>query len=417
MEPVRAVDVEPRMPDAAGFELQTLSALRALLVAGRLWSVGAPLDQEAVARARESALLGNHRRYLAGIPAYAALAGEHGLGPHATLDDLRAGMVVTDEIFKGYDPGWLVDDLPALTRWLATISTVPVAGLEPAATSLDAWRAELKGHGIFVTFSSGTAGPPSLIPRDRPTLAALRCSSGVRLPWAPRAGTYDCLLTTPAGLGQGIQSGAAGLTGGAVGTHYLPPAPDAQDAHAATAFLQAVVAAHRPVIVYGTPSGLRLLLDKVATPAGTLRLPPGSCVVTGGGWKRGAPQDLAALFEAAGQQLGVPRDRCMDTYSSAELNTVFVSCAEGRYHVPPVVEAVVLDDLLQPIQDDEPEGRLAVLDPFAHSYPGFVAAGDAVRLRRDPCGCGLAGPTLLGPIVRATGTPVRGCGAVEAPNQ
>jgi len=42
-----------------------------------------------------------------------------------------------------------------------------------------------------------------------------------------------------------------------------------------------------------------------------------------------------------------------------------------------------------------------VLDPFALSYPSFIATGDTVRVCRDRCACGLAGQTLLGPIVRA----------------
>ena len=133
-------------------------------------------------------------------------------------------------------------------------------------------------------------------------------------------------------------------------------------------------------------------------------------MITGGGWKGRSPVAGHRLRAAVTRQLGVPPDRCVDTYSTAELNTVFVTCLQGRYHVPPVVEPVILDDLLQPVDDDGAEGRLAVLDPFALSYPGFVATGDQVRLCRDPCRCGLSGPSLLGPITRAPGLPERGCG-------
>ncbi|HEY0640115.1 MAG TPA: hypothetical protein VGD67_20975, partial [Pseudonocardiaceae bacterium] len=202
-------------------EATDLPHVRALLVAARMWSAGAPLDHDAVGRARAAAVLDNHRRYLAGIPAYAALAEERGLTGDVTLDEVRAELVVTDELFKSYHPSWPDRDLPALTRWLGTISTTaPGAG---AATDLRSWRAALREQGVFVTFSSGTTGQPSVVPRDRLTLASLRSGSGVRLPWALPAGRYDCLLLTPPGLGTGIQSGAAGLAAGAARVHTLHP--------------------------------------------------------------------------------------------------------------------------------------------------------------------------------------------------
>lgn len=410
------------MPAPTQTEDGVLASLHQLLVAAHLWSSGQPVELEAIATLRSGVLVDNHRRYLAEVPAYRGLAEDRGVGADADLGAIRAELIMTEELFKGYDPAWPAADTAALTRWLATISTVDTDGAAITSTGLDAWRTEMKSHGVAITFSSGTGGQPSLVPRDHLTLAALRSSSGVRLPWALEPGSYDCVLFTLPGMGLGIQSGAAGLAAGAANVHRVAPPPGhsgdgdptREAMGRATEFLRRAADGHRPVLLYGPPSGVAHLATYLSETATSLALPASSCVVTGGGWKGGTPRDPAVLFATLAEHLGVERARCVDTFSSAELNTVFVTCARGRYHVPPVVEALVLDDLLRPVEGDEAEGRLAVLDPFARSYPGFLTTGDAVRLRHDDCACGLAGTTLSPPIVRASGAPARGCGSVEA---
>ncbi|GAA4993819.1 hypothetical protein [Actinopolymorpha pittospori] len=391
-------------PAAAG--VTALPLLQRLLVAARLWSTGGAVDLDAVSSVRDQALASNHRRHLAEIPVYAQIAAEAGVSDQASPDVIRERLVLRDDWFKSYDPDWVGCDFARLTAWLETIAAVRAPLRIEGSTDLASWRAELRRSGIFVTFSSGTGGQPSLVPRDEITLAALRSSSGVRLPWSPAAGEYDLLALTSPGMGSGIQSGAAGLAAGARRVHRLGGPGLAE-------FLRTAAHHQQQVVIYGPPSGLSEVVDRLGQLPERLRLPPGSCVLTGGGWKKDLPHDLATLFDAVSELLGIDRGRCVDTYSTAELNTVFVSCRDGRYHVPPVVEAVVVDDLLRPVDDPAPDGRLAVFDPFALSYPGLLATSDQVHLRQDPCACGLGGQTLLPPIRRMPGAPERGCGVVD----
>jgi long-chain-fatty-acid---luciferin-component ligase len=176
-------------------------------------------------------------------------------------------------------------------------------------------------------------------------------------------------------------------------------------------FLTSAAAHQRPVVVYGAPGRLAGLLDDLA--GSQLASVPGSCVVTGGGWKDAGAGDVQALLDLAASTLGVDRSRCLDTYSWSELNTVLLSCPADRYHVPPVVEALVVDAMLRPVEGDA-DGRLAVLDPMAASYPGMIVTSDLVRLRHDPCPCGRGGQTLLPGICRLPGAPARGCGVVDS---
>jgi Acyl-protein synthetase, LuxE len=378
-----------------------MALVRRLLVAARMWSAAMALDLDSVAAVRNEMVLANHRRHLELIPSYQEIARETSVGADADFADLRERFLLTDGWFKGYDPGWLGGDFEDLTAWLGSISTLR-ASAPPAAHDLISWREGLRVAGVFVTVSSATTGRPSFVPRDRLTLAALRNSSGVRLRWSLPAGSYDALLLTPSGMGSGLQAGAAGFAGEARRTHR-------GDAGWLD-FVGAALRDERPVVIYGPPSRLRSLLDTMG--GDRLGLAPGSCVLTGGGWKLDSSGDIRGLLDHASDRFGVDRARCVDTYSTAELNTVFVSCGEGRYHVPPVVEAMVVDDLLRPVSGDA-DGRLAVIDPFAMSYPGRLATSDHVRLRHDHCPCGLIGQTLLDPITRSADAVPRGCGVVD----
>jgi Acyl-protein synthetase, LuxE len=389
----------------ADAEIDVLPLLRQLLVFARKWSHGLPLDFDAVAQVRNRVLTLNHQHHLREIPIFAQLARERDVADRDPLELARDRLVLSDDWFKSYNPEWLHGDFASLSAWLETVSTVRLPRCSHRASDLSSWRSELLQHGVFVTLSSGTlTGQPSLVPRDESTLAALRSSSGVRFPWSIRAGEYDCVLLTAAGMDSGLQAGAAGLASNACRVHHLHT-PGLYE------FLCAAAARRQPVIIFGSPSGLASLIDEMARKSRPVELPAASCVVTGGGWKDGPAQDLDSLLDAASTLLGIDRRRCVDAYSTAELNTVFVSCANHRYHVPPVVEAVLVDDLLRPLHVDAHAGRLAVFDPFARSYPS-LATSDHVILRADPCACGLAGQTLLAPITRLENAPPRGCGAL-----
>jgi hypothetical protein len=387
----------------ADTEIDALPLLRQLLIFARKWSRGLPLDFDAVAQVRNRVLTLNHRLHLREIPTFAQLAREGDVGGDDPTKIVRNRLVLSDDWFKSYDPEWLQGDFASLSAWLETVSAVHLPKFSPRAADLTSWRSELAQYGVFVTISSGTStGPPSLVPRDKFTLAALRSSSGVRFPWSIPAGEYDCLLLTSAGMDSGLQAGAAGLASKARRVHRLHT-PGVYE------FLRDAAVQRQSVIIFGPPSGLSSLIDELSQASTQVELPVGSCVVTGGGWKQGPSEDLDSLLDAASTLLSIDRHRCVDAYSTAELNTVFVLCGSNRYHVPPVVEVVIVDDLLRPLNEGI-AGRLAVFDPFARSYPSLLATSDYVALRADPCPCGLAGQTLLAPITRLKDASPRGCG-------
>ena len=392
-------------PEAASLA----DALRGLLVATRLWARGTELDTVAVDAACDAALVRLHHHHAAAIPVYRRLAEQAGLLEVCDASALARELIVTSHLFKSYDARALGRaDFVAMTDWLATlfvrVPAIDSAGVEDIA----GWRARLRADGVFLALSSGTTGSPSIVARDHATLTALRSNGQLYGPGGDRPS--DCLALAPAGGGSGLHASAAGLAARAARAHHLELGDDPEPAWtAALDFARAAAAGARPLLVFGPPARVLELCERAPGP-----LADGSMVVTGGGWKGGAALGYEALVERAVRALGVPAARVVDTYGAAELNVFLTRCPHGRYHVPPLLRAIVVDELLVPVEDAEAEGRIAFLDPFAFSYPGFVAPGDVAHLVRGACACGLHGPALFGDIRRATDEAARGCAVVES---
>jgi len=429
---------------ASDEKLEALLTLQAsLLEATAAWAHGAPLGPE-VAATRHEALRLNHRRYVELVPAYGTFAErERATGP-VSLDVIVNGLML-HELFKSYDPAWLAGrDFAAMTAWLDGVCS-RAAGIDAAGiVDLGTWRDRLRTKGLFLSFSSGTSGRMSFVPRDLHTWKALVTNGRSYTDESWRTGPdggrlgFDCLVLGPRGGGTGILDAGAGLARTAERSHFLfdreltpdalrelgpawgggatgPWAGDLEEACAlAFAFIRDSRAEGRRMLIFGPPFLAWRFCQRIAASCGRLEAPAESLLVTGGGWKsfRGERLSRSELRRLAQATMGIDTARCIDAYSTSELTCTFSTCREGRYHVPPLVEAVVLDEALAGEVGGTGFGTLGFLDPFAASYPGFVITGDQGLLSQGDCGCGLSGTFIEGEIQRAEGLEVRGCGGV-----
>jgi phenylacetate-coenzyme A ligase PaaK-like adenylate-forming protein len=110
-------------------------------------------------------------------------------------------------------------------------------------------------------------------------------------------------------------------------------------------------------------------------------------------------------------RLGIPPEDCMDVYGMVEGNGWMTQCREGHYfHIPTCYfKPMVLDSDYKPLGYGQ-WGRFAFLDAAAHSYPGFMATGDLVKMLERCPACDRTGPVLEAEIKRAVGEEMRGCG-------
>ena len=119
------------------------------------------------------------------------------------------------------------------------------------------------------------------------------------------------------------------------------------------------------------------------------------------------------LVQMITDAFNVPSELIIEGYSMTEINGILAMCENGRFHLPPIIEPVILDEELVPQQGEDLKGAFGFLDPFAISYPGFIISGDNVRLQDGKCDCGMYGPGLT-EVGRAPGREVKGCGGIMA---
>lgn len=423
-----ATSAGPRARDAVALPRDVMG----LLVASRLWAARQPVDQARVRAARDELLLANHRRYVAQVPVYRRLATELGLQDAPDVTALVSDLLVSVALFKSYDEAWLIGgDFAALTDWVADVSTLAPAPSLKGVTTVQEWRRRMREEGVYLGISSGSSGRPSFVPRDRATLTALTGNGRTYSPllwggYAQGAPDFDLLLLVPPGRALGIEAVATGLSAIAGTSHVLTATGEGEYAGsdggveqrltAATAFVRSVVESHRRLLIFGSPPSVAWLCSALLDRGAGLQLPPDVLLVTGGGWKGSAPQAAGAspvaFSRLVAEVLAIRGEQWVDVYGMTECNAYLLRCPAGRYHVPPVLDAFVLDESLVPLTGPDVTGDIALLDPFAFSYPGFLLTGDTGRLVVDACPCGLAGAGFVGTIQRATGQADKGCAGV-----
>ncbi|MFC0598283.1 acyl-protein synthetase [Streptomyces palmae] len=129
----------------------------------------------------------------------------------------------------------------------------------------------------------------------------------------------------------------------------------------------------------------------------TLKLDPGSHVITLGGWKRYTGESISREeFNAKIEKyLGIPAANVRDMYGMIESNMLAMECEQHRKHVPPWSYISIRD-----VEDTDVElapgktGVIALLDALNTGYPGFILSEDVGEVDHTPCPCGRTGQTV-----------------------
>jgi len=169
----------------------------------------------------------------------------------------------------------------------------------------------------------------------------------------------------------------------------------------------------RRVFIFGAPYQFKELCEVMAGHDRKITLKKGSLVLFGGGWKSftGEAMDREALVNMLTDGLDISADTILEGYSMTEINVLMLRCEHGRFHIPPIIEPVIFDEGLNPLEGRDIKGAFGFLDPLAVAYPGFIVSGDYVRMIDGECDCGLSGPAII-EIGRMPGSEVKGCGGI-----
>ncbi|MFJ7904243.1 acyl-protein synthase [Streptomyces sp. NPDC096198] len=167
------------------------------------------------------------------------------------------------------------------------------------------------------------------------------------------------------------------------------------DVHGCIAALHRYAEDDVPVRILGFPAFLHFTLERMeAMGLPPLRLPEGSLVVLGGGWKGHTDRQIGKeeFYARISERLGIPGERVRDTFGSVEHCVPYIECAEHRLHVPVWSRAAIRDTAtLRPLPYGE-RGFLHLVSPYITSVPAHsVLMGDMASLHPgEECGCPLS---------------------------
>jgi hypothetical protein len=166
------------------------------------------------------------------------------------------------------------------------------------------------------------------------------------------------------------------------------------------------VIAHRDkkLMVAGLWSGLHAVAKVVRERGYSAEdFDPDNCIYVGGGLKRAQlPPDYKEFVH---QTFNIPATRDFQNYSMQELNSGMPKCRAGnRYHLPPWVVPLILDQAGDALIDQdyagEVTGRAAFFDLSLDGRWGGVITGDRISIDYRPCSCGQRGPSIRDDIAR-----------------
>ncbi|MFA6435042.1 MAG: hypothetical protein WCW52_10135 [Elusimicrobiales bacterium] len=129
----------------------------------------------------------------------------------------------------------------------------------------------------------------------------------------------------------------------------------------------------------------------------TVKLNPGSSVITGGGWKTLSDEamDKKAYRAILAGALGIPAANVRDLFGMVEHGVPYVDCPLGNFHIPNYGRIIAREPgSLEPLGYGK-DGLLQFITPYLTSYPSLsLLSSDLGRVEKG-CACGIGGEVLV----------------------
>jgi len=154
--------------------------------------------------------------------------------------------------------------------------------------------------------------------------------------------------------------------------------------------------ARMPVRITGFPSFLLALIQYMEGHELHLKMPPGSKVMLGGGWKHtmAKPIEKTELFRMVNTTFGLNEQDIIELFAVVEHPIPYFCCTRHHFHVPVYSRVIIRNpQTLDPMPFGQP-GLLNLLTPFLLSMPlsSIMTDDVAVLYPGTSCGCGLEAP-------------------------
>jgi hypothetical protein len=355
--------------------------------------------------------------------------------------------------YKSYAEGWLNEcRWDRMGRWLATVSTRPVEGLDTdRVESLDDWIKRLETIGHYLSCSSGTTGKPAMLSCTEGDIALSARINAEALLWATglkrgedrkflglgpqfAAAREDAIRQAiidafsyryePYQFGDGEPITVGSMVDmitlrrkladgtarpGEIADFERIAGQRAADMEAsAVKAIDAVIDARSlPLLATGMFATLYRIAEGIrAKGHGGDEFNPDNALMVAGGLKGAVlpPNYREYVLDT----FNVSEQRLYHMYSMREINATFPLCHAARYHISPWVIMLPLDmsgEQLLDAGDSEIEARAAFFDTSIEGRWGGVISGDRITVSFDKCECGHEGPTVGRDITRYSDLP------------
>lgn len=149
-----------------------------LMKLSQAWALRQGFNADLARELRGEAILLNHASYLETIPAYAKVAREEGCDGAIDVRTIKRKLMVPADIFKSYCQEWLdAKDFSRMNGWLSNLYCERIDTDACDIHSIDDWITSLRRDGIEVSYSSGTSGAFSFVPRSSAGMALARTAN------------------------------------------------------------------------------------------------------------------------------------------------------------------------------------------------------------------------------------------------
>lgn len=153
-----------------------------------------------------------------------------------------------------------------------------------------------------------------------------------------------------------------------------------------------------PVRFMGFPAYTYFLLREMERRGISVRLPKGSKIMLGGGWKQfyAEQTDKTAFYRLAEKILGVSDKDVVEFFGAVEHPIMYTDCPNHHFHIPVYSRVIIRDcDTFAPLKDGE-TGLVNLITPMVSATPILSVMTDDLGILRGgaECGCGISSPYL-----------------------
>ena len=152
-----------------------------------------------------------------------------------------------------------------------------------------------------------------------------------------------------------------------------------------------------PMRTIGFPAYTWFLLKEMEKKGIRYRMPPGSMVTLGGGWKQFYAQKVEKeeFYQLVEKVLGIDESHVVEFFGAVEHPILYTDCCCHHFHIPAYSRVIIRNpDDFSPLPDGQP-GLINLLTPMMQSAPLLsVMTDDLGILHREKCPCGAKAPWL-----------------------